>query len=585
MSRNYDNFADLITFSRASQSTVVDSDGTLKYAAHNLMPYSQAINDTNWYAPSLNATENAIVAPDGTQTATSFNLTSDGQALRTTSQVSLPESRMTNSFYFKAGNTPYFSMRAAFYTTNWLVGFDVNNLETITGIPSGGSASITDVGSNWYLCSVTWDASSPDLDGYFYYYFSNTQGSTSTDAGATGYLWGAHLYRSDKPMQNNPAQSDANLATYVPTTDAAVYQPRIDFDAVTGDRKGLLIEEARTNLDTNSETLEDWDFTQTSADSTSQESPDGLTNAVLLKEFASTSAHLCYFTITVTSGQPQTFSTFAKRNGRDLQLCFGSSDVTGNPYANFNLDSGEVSGTSGSITATIEDYGDGWFRCSATADAASNNSAFQVVLGLINTTNPARLPSYLGDGSSGVYIWGSQIENNASFPTSYIPTSGSTVTRSADVASIATSAFGFNEDEGTLFVDITVNSASVDSDAVVLSDGTNDNRLHISTGASNAVWNNFVITGGASQGAYNLGVSYPPPTSPKVSFGYQEDNCASSTSGRSVVSDTSVSLPTFNTLNFGSNLQGASKFINGHIKKLQYFPRRLSDTELQEITS
>jgi len=272
MSRTYDNFADLITFSRASQSTVVDSDGTLKYAAHNLVDYSEDL--TQWTLSNVTAAGNDITAPDGTTTADKLTDSSDGSSVihRARASISIPaDTKHTLAVFAKKGTTAFFQL-ALIQTSNSKtasVVFDLENGVVGQELSTGGEnavvhdSSITDVGNGWFLCQMTAELNS-NANQYQITLATQATGNSNTllqvsyngDGTRNAYFWGAHLYRSDKPMQNNPAQSDANLATYVPTTSAAVYQPRIDFDPVTGDRKGLLIEEARTNLITDSEVLD-----------------------------------------------------------------------------------------------------------------------------------------------------------------------------------------------------------------------------------------------------------------------------------------------------------------------------------------
>ena len=88
-------------------------------------------------------------------------------------------------------------------------------------------------------------------------------------------------------------------------------------------------------------------------------------------------------------------------------------------------------------------------------------------------------PTYAGDGTSGIYVWGAQAEAGA-FPTSYIPTAGATATRSADIASIPTSAFGYNQRAGSVVVDFTYGSdVSLSSFVWNLTSGTVSNDYQI----------------------------------------------------------------------------------------------------------
>ena len=64
--------------------------------------------------------------------------------------------------------------------------------------------------------------------------------------------------------------------------------------------------------------------------------------------------------------------------------------------------------------------------------------------------------TYDGNGTSGIYLWGAQLEEGA-FPSSYIPTTTAAATRSADVASITGTAFSgwYRQDEGTFYGEAT----------------------------------------------------------------------------------------------------------------------------------
>ena len=101
-------------------------------------------------------------------------------------------------------------------------------------------------------------------------------------------------------------------------------------------------------------------------------------------------------------------------------------------YQNFNLSNGTLG--NGNVVAAgyfadIEDYGNGWYRCWVKAAPTSNNARFLIIP--ILTDIASRNPAFAGDGSTGFYMYGVEREAG-SYPTSYIPTYGSSVTRPAD---------------------------------------------------------------------------------------------------------------------------------------------------------
>ena len=168
-----------------------------------------------------------------------------------------------------------------------------------------------------------------------------------------------------------------------------------------------------------------------------------------------------------------------------------------------------------------------------------------------------------------------------SFPTSYIPNTADsgTVTRSPDIASIPVSAFGYNQDAGTVVVE------------ALAPVGDNDNRLAILVEAGTA--NNRVVdlyrqsTGVRMyDGSTVLHPSAPsvPATGLKVAGAYSAGDYAAVVDGGSPATSTTASVNTPDTLYVGSN--GLSqRQLNGHIKSLKYYPRRLTDAQLQELTA
>ena len=218
---------------------------------------------------------------------------------------------------------------------------------------------------------------------------------------------------------------------------AAAGVPRIDHDPVTGECRGLLIESAATNLLTYSEQFDNaaWAKINTSIGADKVASPAGTMTADLLIDTTDNIAHSINQSISVTAGQPYSFSVYAKYSGRYLQLVPPSAMVS-NGYANFDLSTGKITASGGSgLLVSIADVGNGWWRCSVAVAAAASTSTDTPTICVVNSPTATRLGLYQGDGASGIYIWGAQIEAG-SYPTSYIPTTSTQVTRAADVAKI-----------------------------------------------------------------------------------------------------------------------------------------------------
>jgi len=253
----------------------------------------------------------------------------------------------------------------------------------------------------------------------------------------------------------------------------------------------------------------------------------------------------------------------------------------GTAYANFNLSTGAVGTTTGITVAQAEDLGNGWYRCEVTATAtATASTTLSVQLG----TGDQGI-SYTGDGTSGIYIYGAQLEQGA-FPTSYIPTSGATATRSADVASMSVDAFGYNQSEGSVVVEATLASSSYASNANLMSFADSGNadftRLWVWSGADNSIrW--AVTEGGATQ--VDSTRTYTEQQDFVVGAVYSTNDFAVVLDGGSAATDTSGSVTSdIAKLNVGSKT-GSTEFMTGHIKSIRYYPRRLTNAQLQEITS
>ena len=204
--------------------------------------------------------------------------------------------------------------------------------------------------------------------------------------------------------------------------------------------EGLLIEsEARTNLVAYSiPNATNWaPIRATISENVSETvAPDGSQTASKGIENDALGTHRIDFVVTLTDTNTYTYSIFAKAAERSMiAMEIGNSAVTGN-FARFDLSSGSVAAEGGTVTSSIENFGNGWYRCRVTAAAGTFD---RILIGIFDGANQ----SYDGDGSSGVFLWGAQLEENST-PSSYIPTTGATATRAAQTLAVPPAAFGWN---------------------------------------------------------------------------------------------------------------------------------------------
>ena len=220
--------------------------------------------------------------------------------------------------------------------------------------------------------------------------------------------------------------------------------------------------------------------------------------------------------------------------------------------------------------------GGGWYRLSATFTATStalDNILFDL------STNDLQF-SYAGDGVSGSYIWGAQLEVGT-FPTSYIPTEATAVTRNADSVSIASDNFNsfYRQDEGSLFASVILNSISGIRPISRFDDGTNNEVISIRGNSANPEL--YVVDSGITVSQIDAG-ALTANTKTNLFGSYKLNDCAISQNGLTTVVDDAEAIPTVNQMRIGCD---STNYLNGHISRLAYFPKRLSNAELQALSA
>jgi hypothetical protein len=236
--------------------------------------------------------------------------------------------------------------------------------------------------------------------------------------------------------------SRASVATYYDADGvlqtAAIDEPRYAYDPETGDFEGLLIEEQRTNLFTYSEQFDNsaWTKTNVTITANAEVAPDGTTTADKIVENNATGIHHLWHTgRNVASGSTYTFSLFVKKSERNVLIRLDniSASSTWNgvtPTVIFDFATESITVNNGSINSGFIPYPNGWYRLYVTGVATATTNTSPNIL-LVSGTS-AGSANYEGDGTSGLFIWGAQLEEGA-FPTSYIKTEASQVTRAADI--------------------------------------------------------------------------------------------------------------------------------------------------------
>ena len=380
--------------------------------------------------------------------------------------------------------------------------------------------------------------------------------------------------------------SRASSATFLGSNGllqtAANNIPRIEYDA-TGAVKGLLIEEDRTNLIKYSNTAAQWAAYGTTLTADSSTGPDGLTSMVEVAETATTAVHVfnTVATFAPASSQRYTLSAYVKKRGSTqyVQLLWnGTWNSLG--YATFDLDAGTLAGTGSTLSTSITDVGGGVYRVSMTTTTANTNPA-QAILATPNAAT-GRASSFAGNTANGFYVYGIQVEAG-SFPTSYIPTTGAAATRARDIAEIPTSAFGYNNDKGTVVCEF--DSASISGSTVFTLDGAGSSHGITAIVYPAGRISYQVVTGGAVQVNLDFAAYATANQVSKVATVYAKDDFSAVLNGGAVATDTTASLPTVGLLRLGVYLGGANFPMSGHIKSIQYYPRRLTNTQLQELTT
>ena len=351
---------------------------------------------------------------------------------------------------------------------------------------------------------------------------------------------------------------------------------RLNYPLIDGVVKGCphhILEPQRTQLIQYSEAFDNsaWGKDDVTIVSDSIISPDGTQNATTLIGNTVTSRHNI-----VQSGSASvdgSYSVFAKyKELRYLQIASANSVEQ---YVNFDIENGIIGNVgSGFSDAKIENYGNGWYRCSVVSDNQYNS----FYISLVSDLNATWLQTWsMANNTDGLYLWGAQLEQG-SYPTSYIPTTNSSTTRSAETANGSGDADTFNDSEGVLMAEISALANDGTFRFLGISDGTTSNRINIMFNTNNTL-DAFVSGVGTFDSVVDI-LDFN-----KVAIKYKSGDYAFWANGVEVEvsASTSGTHSGLNQLNF--DIGNGSNYFYGNTKQIQYYDSALTNSELETLTS
>ena len=515
-----------------------------------------------------------------------------------------------------AGRYVQLSFATSRFSQEGYANFD---LQTGALVASGGisadsnrAASIENYGNGWYRCRFTATCNGTGNQRGLFVYLITASGDTRAPlfTGVTGdvlYGWGAQLetgstatpyiptttgsvFRNGTVFPQLPTVGGADFTFTRATTATRVNASgliesvasgvlRLDYP-VTGGCPAGLIEPSGTNLALRSEEFNTATWfglglnafgSGSVANSTGTTDPFGGTNADYIQENSASGTHLILqINAGQVSGTNLTFSVFAKAAERTRINLLNNGGGGGD--ATFNLSAGTATLVAG-VSASIQNYGNGWYRCilTYTPNATGN---FNVQVRLVDASGNT---SYTGTGASGLYVFGAQLETGA-FPTSYIPTTTASATRAADVCSVSGVSGYIGQTEGVLYAEVDLRIFPANSARILsINDGTSNNAVNIqllTTGIR-------VTINASSSGQVDFNSAFSAGIY-KIGLAYKQNDVICYVNGTSIGSDTNCLIPACSRLDIG-NLVGGN-ILSDRIRAAAIYTTRLDNNTLANIT-
>ncbi len=522
------------TFTRSSAATRVNADGNIEKETGNLLLQSNSFDTITW-TKAASTIIGGQSGYDGTSDA--WLLSQDGGSGYVEQAISR-SGVYTLSVYAKSGSYDWLRMRINTTGTTQNAYYNLSN-GTIGGSGVGVDKTIESIGGGWYKCSITSVTQSTSIRIYPAFGDGDVSGTSG------------NIYIQDAQVEQGLVARD-----YIETTTSAVYGgitdnvPRLDY--TDSSCPALLLEPQRTNRIGNSEYFDSWIGSNRSYTSNETSSPEGVLNGTKLAASGGTSYYA--YQLNSVSGA-NVFSVFLKYGTKTTQSIYAYSGGSYFGRALFDLSTGVVTNVSNG-TASIVDYGNGWYRCSVQGNAATT----LIEVGIE------------GIGASDyTYAYGAQLEAGA-YATSYIPTYGSSVSRlqetnhlfDVDNNSIISDSTNF-----TAYFELEILGGDNPVDKIRITDSSGSPRIYLyKTTAGLTSWSNI-------EGL---------PTGSIVKFAFRADSATS-------ISFYENGAKTENFTDSGSNPLTIDRLLmygaNGafRVHQVALFNSRLTDQEAIDLTT
>jgi len=561
-----------LTWTRGGDAFRTNASGLIQRVPWNLLQQSETFENAVWTKSATTLTANTTVAPNGTTTADTLienTANSTHQIFQSITNVN-GATPYTVMIYVKQNASRNVAIRiqdGAFTYGQVIVTYNLNTGALISqnatgnGVVVSTSATLT---NGYYLIAVSFSINLSTSFRYDVLMVNGTSNSYTGDGTSSIVIWGAQL------VEGTTAQ------TYLPTTDRLNF-PRLSY--MYGSCPSALLEPQRTNLVLRSEEFDNsyWAKAAISVTGNNTTAPDGANTADLIIENSSSAAHAITRGSLALGSATYTCTIYAKAKERSRILLYaGGATAGGYGFDLINGMANAVTGITAPSSFSIQSVGNGWYRCSITITSTTFTFFEAYLLSSFSGF------SYQGDGVSGLYLWGAQLEAGA-YPTTYIPTTSATATRVADSFSrnnIYTNGL-ISASGGTWFVELRGN--------VSLPRSTSNGGIAINTSSDYILGNGFVIrsvsTGGSQLTIQKVIADTPSTlytitaTTAKIAIKWNGTSCDVFVNGTKEVSASSFAITAM------ENINGNGANVTMFIQQMALFPTALSDTDCAAITS